>query len=120
MIYSQNCYDALGRKFTWSKLDACGAFDAEAVLAVGEDETTEGGAETAWFQSETAAGRFLKAAIAAGEPADEADARWSDLQARVAFKHEVRVPPPVSSPSPRSIEPVEQPAEQDEIENAEA
>jgi len=84
MIYSQNCYDALSRQFSWSKLDACGAFDMGAVQALGDDEAAGNEKEVEWFQSETAAGRYLKAAVSAGEDADEADVRLSDLQARVA------------------------------------
>lgn len=84
MIYSQNCYDALSRHFTWSKLDTCGAFDAVASLSL-EDDALEGTEkETAWLQSEAAAGRYLKAAISAGEGADEADQRLEALQARAA------------------------------------
>jgi hypothetical protein len=104
MIYSQNCYDALGRKFSWAKLDACGAFDAEAALALEEAEGADAGAEASWFQSEAAAGRFLKAATAAGEATDEADTRWSDLQTRVSRKHKAKMPAPAPSAAP-SIEP---------------
>nr|WP_140404569.1 hypothetical protein [Sphingomonas sp. CDS-1] len=84
MIYSQNCYDALSRQFSWSKLDACGAFDMSAVQALGDDEAAGNEKEVEWFQSETAASRYLKAAVSAGEDADEADVRLSDLQSRVA------------------------------------
>lgn len=83
MIYSQNCYDALSRQFSWPKLDACGAFDMRAVQALGDDEATGNEKEVEWFQSETAAGRYLKAAVSAGEDADEADVRLSDLQGRI-------------------------------------
>jgi hypothetical protein len=84
MIYSQNCYDALSRHFSWAKLDVCGAFDADAAQSLGDSDATGYEKETAWFQSETAAGRYLKAATAAGEDADEADTRLSDLQAVVS------------------------------------
>lgn len=86
MIYSQNCYDALGHAFSWSKLDSCGAFDAEVSSLQDDDASGAEGSEASWFDSEAAAGRFLKAAVAAGEPADEADQRWSDIQKRVASK----------------------------------
>lgn len=64
--------------------DACGAFDMGAVQALGDGEVAGNEKEVEWFQSETAAGRYLKAAVAAGENADEADVRLSDLQSRVA------------------------------------
>lgn len=82
MIYSQNCYDALGHAFSWSKLDSCGAFDAEVSSLQGDDVSGAEGSDVSWFQSEAAAGRFLKAAVAAGESADEADQRWSAIQKR--------------------------------------
>lgn len=115
MIYSQNCYDALGRTFSWSKLDACGAFDAEAALSMEADETAGVGVETAWFQSEAAAGRFLKAATAAGEPSDEADTRWSALQARVSRKHRA---PTSTSPATPAAEPIDRPEGEETFGNA--
>lgn len=84
MIYSQNCYDALGRHFSWAKLDSCGAFDMAAVRDLGDSEAPGFDTEAAWFESEAAAGRYLKAAIAAGEDPDAADMRLSDLQAKIA------------------------------------
>lgn len=83
MIYSQNCYDMLSRKFSWAKLDECGAADAEAIQLLGDTETTGFDKEAAWFENEAAAGRYLKAAIAAGQDPDAADTRLSDLQAAV-------------------------------------
>jgi hypothetical protein len=83
MIYSQNCYDALGRHFSWNKLDICGAFDMAAVRDLGDSDATGFDKETAWFENETAAGRYLKAAVAAGETEESADQRLSDLQARI-------------------------------------
>jgi hypothetical protein len=84
MIYSQNCYDALTRTFTWAKLDTCGAFDMLAVRSIASADTSALASETAWFQSEAAAGRYLAAATGAGQPGAEADTRLSQLQARVA------------------------------------
>jgi len=83
MIYSQNCYDALTRQFSWAKLDACGAFDHAAVQAFGDAAVVASGPEADWFESEALAGRYLKAAIAAGEDPGKADVRLSDLQAMV-------------------------------------
>lgn len=84
MIYSQNCYDALGSDFSWAKLDSCGAFDMMTVKFLPEDAEAGLDKETAYFADETAAGRYLKAATSAGEAADDADARLAALQARTA------------------------------------
>ena len=87
MVYSQNCYDELGRTFAWARLDTCGAFDAKAAVTLGDDEPVGENKEGAWFQSEAVAGRYLKAAVAAGENAEEADRRLAGLQARAARGH---------------------------------
>lgn len=84
MIYSQNCYDALGRTFSWRKLDECGGFDAAAAIALGDNEVPGAEKGVAWFASEEAAGRYLKAAVAAGEDPDEADQRLSKLDSQAA------------------------------------
>jgi hypothetical protein len=84
MIYSQNCYDALSHQFSWTKLDSCGAADMLAVRTLPEIDTAPLDAELKYFGSEAAAGRYLAAATGAGQPADEADKRLSQLQARVA------------------------------------
>ena len=93
MVYSQNCYDALVHQFSWSKLDACGAADMLAVRTVPEVDVTGLDSEAKYFDSEAAAGRYLAAATGAGEAADEADRRLSQLQARVG-----RAPLPVRRP----------------------
>lgn len=98
MIYSQNCYDVLGRHFSWPKLDACGAFDMAAVHDLGDGDATGFDKETAWFESETAAGRYLKAAIAAGETAENADLRLSDLQASLSKST------PAAAPAQKAID----------------
>ena len=87
LIYSQNCYDALGRQFTWMKLDECGGFDVEASLSLGEEVSAGSERENAWFDGEAAAGRYLKAATAAGQEADAADNRLAALQAQVGRGH---------------------------------
>jgi hypothetical protein len=97
MIYSQNCYDALANQFTWAKLDSCGGFDMLAVRSIANADTTGLDNEAGYFQSEAAAGRFLAAATAAGEPAGEADTRLSDLQTRVR-----RVPTAGRRPEPEA------------------
>lgn len=83
MIYSQNCYDALSRDFSWARLDLCGGFDMLAVAAV-DTVATEGlTSEVDYFGSEAAAGRYLALATKAGQEAGEADKRLEALQARV-------------------------------------
>lgn len=79
LIYSRNCYEALKRSFSWSRLDTCGAFDVAASSTVGEDAaaTVE---QSEYFEREAAAGRYLAAATGAGEPADDADRRLLALQ----------------------------------------
>lgn len=84
MIYSQNCYDALSAEFSWSALDTCGAFDMRAVASANDADSNLLGKETAYFEAEAAAGRYLAAATGAGEDPDEADQRLSRLQDRVA------------------------------------
>jgi predicted RNase H-like HicB family nuclease len=95
MIYSQNCYDALGRHFSWNKLDICGAFDMAAVRDLGDSDATGFAKETAWFENETAAGRYLKAAVAAGETEESADQRLSDLQDRIVKSSAAEKPEPI-------------------------
>jgi hypothetical protein len=99
MIYSQNCYDALAREFTWAKLDACGAFDLLAVRSITDADTGGLANEADYFQSEAAAGRYLAAATGAGEPAPEADQRLSQLQARTARMRTVGRAPPAAPDS---------------------
>jgi hypothetical protein len=84
MIYSQNCYDALGRHFTWARLDICGAADLLAVRSLPETDTAGLENELTYFDSETAAGRYLAAATGAGEGAGEADKRLGQLQGKIA------------------------------------
>jgi hypothetical protein len=103
MIYSQNCYEVVGQAFTWPKLDECAAFDWEASLDLGDEVPPGSEREAAWFDQEAAAGRFLKAAIAAGMEEDAADQRLSDLQSRVNSRHSVAATP-TSSALPRSDE----------------
>jgi hypothetical protein len=96
MVYSQNCYDALAHQFTWAKLDQCGAFDALAARSIVDADMTDLDNEASWFQSEAAAGRYLAAATGAGEQADEADRRFSDIQTRATRARTVghRMAPP--------------------------
>ncbi len=82
MIYSQNCYDALSRQFSWARLDQCGGFDMLAVRSMNDADTGDLTDEVGYFESEAAATRYLAAATAAGEDASEADNRLAALQAQ--------------------------------------
>lgn len=99
MIYSQNCYDALTREFTWAKLDQCGGADMLAVRSIEDIDASELSSEAAYFQSEAAAGRYLAAATGAGQPPAEADTRLSQLESRAA-KARPAVRPVASSKLP--------------------
>ena len=81
-IYSENCYDALAKEFEWRRLDRCGGFDTTAVRAADNGSSTFTADEISYFDSETAAGRYLAAATAAGEDPGEADLRFSKLGVR--------------------------------------
>lgn len=99
-IYSQNCYDALSRTFSWEKLDTCGAFDAAATRAI-ESSDAAGLTQSDWFASEVAAGRYLSAATSAGMEAGQADERLSQLQSSASR----------SAPTPRTTPNAEEPSE---------
>jgi hypothetical protein len=86
-IFSENCYAALGKPFDWHQLDRCGAYDALAVHWTEENEAVAGNDDLTYFQSETAATRFLQAATSGGLPADQADIRWAALQSMAAKAH---------------------------------
>ncbi|WP_148276592.1 hypothetical protein [Sphingobium sp. SYK-6] len=81
MIYSQNCYEGLSRKFTWVRMDVCGAADMLAVQAVDVADSIRL-SEIGYFESEVAAGRYLAAATSAGQDASEADQRLEKLKAQ--------------------------------------
>lgn len=77
VVYSRNCYAGLKAGFSWRRLDTCGAFDAVAGARYADDAS---GADASWLEAETAAGRYLAAAIAAGMPPTNADVRLAALQ----------------------------------------
>ncbi|QGN54227.1 hypothetical protein [Novosphingobium sp. Gsoil 351] len=84
MIFSKNCYAALEERFTWSKLDQCGAFDALAVHNVLEGLQTGSDAELTYLDGEAAAGRFFAAAKSHADDQSTMDERWSALDAYAA------------------------------------
>lgn len=92
MIYSQNCYDALGRQFSWAQLDRCGAFDVLAARSIEATEPADLTTETDYFQSEAVAGRYLAAATGAGQEAGAADNRLANLQRLVGSRRLVGAP----------------------------
>lgn len=81
MVFSKNCYAALGDAFTWAKLDQCGSFDATAAQNVLSEEMTGDQAELYYFDGEAAAQRFLSTGINHGADADTMDARWEGISA---------------------------------------
>lgn len=105
MIYSQNCYDALSRKFSWAKLDTCGAFDMLTVRSLPDADVSGLDKEVSYFEAETAAGRYLAAATGAGESTDDADKRLSKLQARVVKAPALIKPPPPTTSDEAADEP---------------
>lgn len=94
MVYSQNCYDALGRSFSWAKLDTCGGADLLAVRALMDGDATALSNEADYFEGEAAAGRYLAAAVSAGEATAEADQRLSNLQAKIGAVRPLAAPKP--------------------------
>ncbi|MEG3169192.1 hypothetical protein U1737_13445 [Sphingomonas sp. LB3N6] len=117
MIYSQNCYDALSRAFSWRRLDVCGAAYLKAIASVPEDDITAMSREIAYFQSEVAAARYLGAVTGAGASAAEADERIAAMQARLPAAKPaeavevIPIDPDVTSPD------LETPANADAVES---
>jgi hypothetical protein len=109
-IYSRNCYDALGKAFDWHQLDRCGGFDALASRWTEESDSVDSDALT-FFQSETAATRYLQAASANGLPASDADQRWARIQA-MAQKARLNTAPKIA------IEPMDNDTDADTTLNA--
>lgn len=83
MIFSQNCFEGLAHEFSWARLDECGAFDVMAVQKLDADPANSS-SEAAYFDQETAAGRYLAAVTSAGEVPDAADQRLEELQTKSA------------------------------------
>lgn len=94
MIYSQNCYDALSRSFSWPKLDLCGGFDMLAVQAVEVAETDGLSTEVEYFGPEQAAGRYLAVATKGGQEPGDTDKRLETLQRRTVVQPK---PQPIST-----------------------
>ena len=96
MVYSRNCYASLDRRFAWNDLDRCGGFDASAAGLL--DDATISDEAATWFESETAAGRYLAAAMRAGGTPSDADVRWSKVgETLPARKVEAEPSQPVAS-----------------------
>lgn len=78
-IYSRNCYAALADKFTWTKLDRCGTFDAMAAQVAMSEEFGGSAADASYLESESAAQRYLAAGTAHGGVASVMDDRWAKV-----------------------------------------
>jgi hypothetical protein len=102
-IYSENCFAALQRSFSWSRLDQCGAADMAAV-PMAENASDGSSADLAYFGPETAASRYLQAVVGAGAAPEIADERLSALQALVSRRQERRKVEPAPSPDPEVLE----------------
>lgn len=89
-IFSRNCYEALGKPLDWYQLDRCGAYDALAARWTDENSDVAGQDDLTYFQSETAATRYLHAATAGGLSAADADNRWEALKAMALKAHSPR------------------------------
>ena len=100
MIYSQNCYDALSREFSWEKLDQCGGFDLMSVRAVDAMSVDGLDTEVDYFGSEAAAGRYLAVATKGGELPEDADVRLQRLQREV---EKLSPSQPVEAPEPAEV-----------------
>lgn len=92
-IFSRNCYEALGKPFNWHQLDRCGGYDALAVRWTEMNEDSAGDDDLSYFQSETAATRYTRAALTGGLKVEEADQRWSEIQ-KIAAKSRLAFPKP--------------------------
>lgn len=92
-IFSHNCYEALAKPFNWHQLDRCGGYDALAVRWTEMNEDTAGDDDLSYFQSETAATRYTRAALTGGLKVEEADQRWSAIQ-NIAAKSRLAAPKP--------------------------
>lgn len=79
LVFSKNCYAALGDAFTWPKLDQCGSFDAAAAANVLSEGLRGDQGELDYFDGEVAAQRFLSSGISHGADADTMDARWEGV-----------------------------------------
>lgn len=105
-IYSENCYAALTRSFSWAKLDQCGGFDIGAVHLA--DGGTDGSAaDVAYFGSEAAATRYLQAAVSAGAAPELGDERLASLQAAMVRLRGKARPTPALEEASATKEPLE-------------
>ena len=89
MIYSQNCFASVERKFSWTKLDQCGAFDSLVELGASGEGLI--GAEGNYFAKTAMQERLVAAAEKSGASSESlaphfeqvaaaAMARIADLQ----------------------------------------
>lgn len=95
-IYSQACFASLERKFSWSKLDQCGSFDALVIRTETPAELGSLGEWNGWFTAEAAQARYDSAAKAGGSDQPAADSRQSALLMLANREPVSRVVPPGS------------------------
>ena len=98
VIFSKNCYAALDVRFSWIKLDQCGAFDASAAKAVLAERMTGEVSETDYLSQENGAQRFISSGVSHGSSADDMDLRWDKTTKSVALLEKQARPKPKPTP----------------------
>lgn len=100
VIYSKNCYAALEAKFSWEKLDRCGAFDAMAAREIMAEGMTGDVTETDYLSEESSAQRYINAGTRHGAEASAMDVRWDKTNRSVAAIIARSRPKPKPNPTP--------------------
>ena len=98
VIFSKNCYAALDVRFTWIKLDQCGAFDTSAAKDVLAERMTGDVSETDYLSQENGAQRFISSGVSHGSNADQMDLRWDKTTKSVAVLEKQSRPKPKPTP----------------------
>lgn len=102
VVFSKNCYAALDSRFTWPKLDQCGAFDAAAASDVLSERMSGDVAETDYLSEENAAQRFLLAGNSHGADASAMDVRWDKTKRDAERLEKLSRPKPKPTPTATS------------------
>lgn len=99
VIFSKNCYAALEAKFTWEKLDRCGAFDAAAAKQILLENMAGDETEISYLSEEFSAQRFINAGTSHGAEASTMDVRWDKTMRSVEVIAKRNRPKPKPSES---------------------
>lgn len=84
LIYSQNCFAAIEKEFSWPGLDRCGSFDQIAVRIAYQNSGYFNEKELEYFESEATAGRYLASSTKNSTAGDDVDVRFGELQKAAA------------------------------------